>query len=85
MTEHFLPFKSGATTTSSKLLAINLASVSAIYSPWQEDLGQHVLVLHLNSNRLIKVYEEDVVAVLKDLGLSEYTDSWVLDLAEDLA
>ena len=36
-------------------------------------------------NRLIKVYEEDVVAVLKDLGLSEYTDSWVLDLAEDLA
>jgi hypothetical protein len=43
------------------------------------------LVLHLNGNRLIKVYEEDVVAVLKDLGLSEYTDSWVLDLAEDLA
>ena len=60
-------------------------SVSAIYSQWQEDLGQHVLVLHLKSNRLIKVYEEDVVAVLKDLGLSEYTDSWVLDLPEDLA
>jgi hypothetical protein len=57
MTEHFLPFKSGATTTSGKLLAINPASVSAIYSQWQEDLG-----------------------------LSEYTDSWVLDLAaKDLA
>jgi hypothetical protein len=39
--------------------------------------------VEVTCNRLIKVYEEDVVTVLKDLGLSEYTDGWVLDLAAE--
>jgi hypothetical protein len=42
-------------------------------------------VILLNSNRTIRVYEEDAPSTLEDLGLSECSDSWVLDLAEDIS
>jgi hypothetical protein len=43
-----------------------------------------VLVILLNSNRIIWVYEQDAPGALEDLGLGQYADNWVLNLETDI-
>jgi hypothetical protein len=84
MSDHFIPFKGTTTSTAGKLLAINPASVVAIFSEWSKSRKQYVLVIALINNRRIAVSEEDAPQTLEDLGLGQFSDSWVLDLVEDL-
>jgi hypothetical protein len=85
MSDHFIPFAGGVTATGGKLLAINPASVAAIYSAWSKEHKEYMLVLALNDGKLIKIREHDAAAALEELGLGQFTDSWILNLAEDLS
>lgn len=67
-----------------KMLGINKMSVAAIFSMWSKEFKEHQLVLLFNNNRQIRVRAEDAPAALEELGLSQFTDSWILNLAEDL-
>jgi hypothetical protein len=84
MSENFLPFAGGVTATGGKLLAINPASVAAIYSAWSKEHREYQLILILNNNKQIKIRQDDAPAALEELGLDEFADSWILNLAEDL-
>ena len=81
---NFIPFKGGVTATGGKLLAVNPGSVAAVYSAWSKEQRGYVLVLLLNNDRQIRIREEDAPAALEELGLSQFADSWILNLAEDL-
>jgi hypothetical protein len=84
MSEHFIPFEGGASTTAGKLLALNPASVSAIYSEWDKRHKQNTMCILLNSRQVIRVLEEDVPETLEQLGLGEMAGHWVLDLERDI-
>jgi hypothetical protein len=82
--DHFIPFAGGVTALGGKLLAINPASVAAIYSAWSKEHKEYELILSLNNTRLIKIRESDAAAALEELGLPELAENWILNLAEDL-
>ncbi|MBD0328267.1 MAG: hypothetical protein ICV68_17750 [Pyrinomonadaceae bacterium] len=84
MSEHFIPFEGGASTTAGKLLALNPSSVSAIYSEWDKRSKQNTLCILLNSRQVIRVLEEDAPGALEDLGLGELANNWVLNLETDI-
>jgi hypothetical protein len=83
--EHFVDFQGGVSTaTGAKLLAVNPASVAAIYSEWHDKLREHILVLYLNSGNRLAIREEDADSALRDLGLGYLRGHYVLDLERDL-
>jgi hypothetical protein len=84
VSDHFIPFAGGGTATGGKLLAINPSSVAAINSAWSKEHKEYMLILALNNNKQIKIRESDASAALEELGLGEYADSWVLNLAEEM-
>jgi hypothetical protein len=84
MSDHFIPFPGGVTSTGGKLLALNPSSVAAIYSRWSKEFKEFQLILYLINDKQIKIRADDAAAALDDLGLGEFADNWVLNLAEDL-
>jgi hypothetical protein len=84
MSEHFLAFSGGVTATGGKLLAVNPSSISAIFSMWSKEYKEYVLTLLLINGRQIRIRESDVAHALEELGLSEYTEGWVLNLETDI-
>jgi hypothetical protein len=84
MSDHFIPFKGGVTATGGKLLWVNQNSIAAGFSVWSKEYKEYMLVLLLNNDRQIRIREDDVPTALEELGLGEYADSWILNLAEDL-
>lgn len=84
MADHFIPFPGGVTLTGGKLLALNPSSVAVIYSAWSKEFKEYQLIVYLNNGKPIKIREDDAAAALDDLGLGEFADNWVLNLAKDL-
>jgi len=82
---NFIPFKGGVTATGGKLLWVNENSVAAGFSMWSKEYKEYMLVLLLNNNRQIRIREDDAPAALEELGLGEYSDSWILNLEADLS
>ena len=81
----FIPFRGGASGPAGTLLAINPAHVMALSSVWSKKHHQTLLRLHMSNGReVIHVHESDAANVLTELGLDEFVDNMVLDLARDV-
>jgi hypothetical protein len=81
---NLIPFRQPADGPAGLYLAINADSIACIASSWDPKLGQNILRIHLNNNRIVTVYEEDAESVLEALGLGEYIEGWTLDLEKDI-
>jgi hypothetical protein len=81
---NFVALRGGSDGPAGLLLAINPASVSHISSYYDKSLGQSLLRIHLNSGRIVKVYESDATDTLEALGLTEFVEDWTLNLERDI-
>ena len=81
----FIALRGGAGGPAGLLLAINPQRVAYISSCWSKEFKENVLRIHLNNGRHITVFEADVADTLEALGLSEYTEDWILNLERDIA